>query len=365
MGGNDDLFAAIDECAHALWRGGQSPRERLTAMLDSGYDLDRASSADLVRTLEERVAGLLAKPAAAYFPTGTMAQQVALRCWAGRTGSKTVAMHPLSHPEVHERDALTTLTGLRTVHPTTARRPFSAAEVTALDEPFGTLMIELPLRDAGFLLPSWAGLTATVQAGRTRNAIVHIDGARLWECATHFGRDLEEIAALADSVYVSFYKSLGAMSGAALAGPPDFIAEAKAWRHRYGGQVTGQFPFAVDALIGLDTELPRLASYVRHAAVVAEAMRDALADTLAWSRVAPVPPHTHQFAVWLPYRQDILHDAALRQAKQSKTSLFPFWRDTPLPGVSKAEVTVAGPALAWTARDAEAAAREFASYLHD
>ena len=213
----DQLVAAIDGCDRVLWRRRRTPRERLTALLEAGYDLDTGGSDDMVRMLETRVAGLLGKPAAAFFPTGTMAQQVALRCWAERTGSKTVALHPIAHPEVHERDALTGLTGLRTVHPTVAPRPVTAAEVAALDEPFGTLMLELPLRDAGFLLPTWAELTATVQAGRERDAIVHFDGARIWECTAHLGRGLAEIAALADSVYVSFYKSLGAMSGAALA----------------------------------------------------------------------------------------------------------------------------------------------------
>ncbi|NEE54666.1 threonine aldolase, partial [Streptomyces sp. SID8455] len=54
----------------------------------------------VVTALERRVAGLLGTEAAAFFPTGTMAQQVALRCWAGRTGNATVALHPLAHPEL-------------------------------------------------------------------------------------------------------------------------------------------------------------------------------------------------------------------------------------------------------------------------
>ena len=290
MDRTEQLLAAIGACERSLaWRKQPSMRGRLTALLNSGYDLDAAGGDAPVHLLEERVAGLLGKPAAAFFPTGTMAQQVALRCWAGRTGSRTVAMHPLGHPEVHEHQALSTLTGLRTVYPTTAARPFTADEVTGLDEPFGTLVLELPLRDAGFLLPTWAELTATVQAGRDRDANVHFDGARIWESTVRLGQSPDQIAALADSVYVSFYKSLGAMSGAALAGPAEFIAEAKVWRHRYGGQAVGQFPFALEALTGLDTELPRLASYVTHAAVVAGAMHDALAGTLAWSRVSPVP----------------------------------------------------------------------------
>ena len=64
-------------------------------------------------TLEERVAELLGTEAAVFFPTGTMAQQVALRYGADRTGRPTVALHPLGHLEMHERHAYAQLSGLR------------------------------------------------------------------------------------------------------------------------------------------------------------------------------------------------------------------------------------------------------------
>ncbi len=340
------------------------------------YDLDAPPDIygdGIVRQLEERVARLLGKPDAAFFPTGTMAQQVALRCWAARTNNSLVALHPLAHPVLHERGALTTLTGLRTLHPTTAPRLPTAAEVEAVDEPFGTLMLELPLREAGFVLPSWDELTAVVRAARDRDAgsawtsgrgaIVHFDGARLWECPPHFGKPLDEIADLADSVYVSFYKSLGGLSGAALAGPPDFIADAKAWRHRYGGHIYHQFPTILAALRGLDTELPRLARYVDHAKIVAAALADTLGTAFGWFRLHPDPPQTHQFALWLPFAADTLGDACLRMEEETRTSLFGRWADTELPGVAKTEVTVAAPALDWTAGDVAEAARTFISYL--
>lgn len=167
--------------------------ERLTALAAGAgavTDLDRPADIygdGVVAELEERIAGLLGTEAAAFFPTGTMAQQVALRCWAGRTGNPTVALHPLAHPEVHERGALGAVSGLRTVHPTSAPRLPTAQEIRDFEEPFGTLMLELPLRDAGFVLPTWEELQDVVAAARERDAVVHIDGARLWECAPTSG----------------------------------------------------------------------------------------------------------------------------------------------------------------------------------
>ncbi|MFD7230646.1 threonine aldolase family protein [Streptomyces sp. NPDC059881] len=341
----------------------------LAAAAGEVHDLDEPVDIygdGVVAELEGRVAALLGFPAAAFFPTGTMAQQVALRCWAGRTGNRTVALHPLAHPEVHERGALGAVSGLRTVHPTRERRLPTAEEVRGLDEPFGTLMLELPLRDAGFVLPEWDELVEVVEAAREMDAVVHVDGARLWECAPHFGRELDEIAGLADSVYVSFYKSLGGLSGAVLAGPESLVAEARAWRHRYGGLLFQQYPAALSALVGLERELPRLPSYVAHAKTVAAALSAGLADHpgVPWFRVHPEPPHTHQFQVWLPYEADVLNEAALRQAEETGVTLFRRWfpagPEGP-PGVCVTEVTVSSAGMSWTAEDVRTALAEFLS----
>ncbi|MFH8490352.1 threonine aldolase family protein [Streptomyces longisporoflavus] len=314
----------------------------------------------VVARLEEEVARLLGKEAAAFFPTGTMAQQVALRCWAGRTGNATVALHPKAHPEVHEGGALHAVSGLRTVHPTREPRLPTAGEVRDFGEPFGTLMLELPLRDAGFVLPSWDELEEVVEAARERDAVVHFDGARLWECTPHFGRSLAEIAGLADTVYVSFYKSLDGLSGAALAGPRTLIDEAMTWRHRYGGQVFQQYPAAVAALLGLKNTLPRLPDYVAHARVVAGALREGFAAAgVPWSRVHPGQPHTHQFQVWLPYDPDVLTEAALGQAEETKTQLFGRWFSDGPPGLAVTEVTVTEAGLEWTPGDVSDAVAEF------
>ncbi|MFI6722585.1 beta-eliminating lyase-related protein [Streptomyces sp. R-74717] len=341
----------------------------LAAGAGSVTDLERPADIygdGVVAELEDRIAGLLGMEAAAFFPTGTMAQQVALRCWAGRTGNSTVALHPLAHPEVHERGALEAVSGLRTVHPTSEPRLPTAQEIRDFAEPFGTMMLELPLRDAGFVLPTWEELEAVVAAARERDAVVHVDGARLWECAPHFGRELPEIAALADSVYVSFYKTLGGISGAALAGPESLIEEARTWRHRYGGQLFQQFPAALAALIGLEQELPQLPSYVAQAKVVAGALAEGFsAAGVGWFRVHPEPPHTHQFQVWLPYGADVLTEASVRQAEETGVALFRVWYPAASgpPGVSFTEVTVGWEGLEWTAGDVRAAVGEFVKRL--
>lgn len=346
-------------------------RQRL-ALLDAAgevYDLDESVDAygdGVVAALEAEVARLLGKEAAAFFPTGTMAQQVALRCWAGRTGNPAVALHGKAHPEVHERAAFSQVSGLRPVRLTDEPRQPTAEEVRDCEEPFGALMLELPLRDAGHVLPSWQELTELVEAARERDAVVHFDGARLWESAVHLGRPLDEIAGLADSVYVSFYKSLDGFGGAALAGPSTLVEEARTWRHRYGGMVFQQFPTALSALLGLERELPRLPSYVRHARVVAAALAEGFAAAgLSWSRVHPEVPHTNEFQVWLPYDADVVAEAAIRTAEETGTLLFARAWDAPVPGLAVTEVDVRAPGLEWSAGDVRTAVADFVARLRE
>ncbi len=296
-------------------------------------DPDRYGDGGPVGALETRVAQLLGTEAALFVPTGTMAQQIALRCWADRTHNPIVAMHPQAHPLHHEDDALTVLTGLRPI-----RVPND--EVASCPEPFGTLLLEVPDREAGFVLPTWDELVATVDAARDRDAVVHLDGARLWESVHGLGKPLEEVAGLFDSVYVSFYKSLEGISGAALAGSADFVEQARVWRHRYGGMLFQQWPAAVSALHGLDTVLPRLGTYVEHAKVVAAAM-------------GLPEPHTHQFALHLP------GDPA-RLTELSGEFLGRFWRAGT---VAKTEVTIAEPALEWTPDEVREAWQHFQDLL--
>lgn len=337
-------------------------REQLADM-DAGGDLD--GQPDFygdgpVTTLEERVADLLGTEAAVFFPTGTMAQQVALRYGADHSGHPTVALHPLGHVEADERHAYAHLSGLRSTWPTTAPRNPTAEEVTALAEPVSTVVIELPLRDAGFVLPSWGELAAVSAAAHTIGARVHFDGARIWDSTPHLAHTLSDIADLADSTYVSFYKTIGGISGAALAGTAQLASYARIWRHRYGGEVFQQWPAALSALAGLDRELPRIPEYVRHAQTVAAALA-----TLPGARVYPEPPHTHRFRLWLPHPAQALNDAALELAADERVWFVAGWQDTNLPGVAMTEITVATPALEWTTEDITEVGARFLSRALD
>src|SRR6185436_8253445 len=107
------------------------------------------------------------------------------------------------------------------------------ADLEAVNEPLAALLIELPQREIGGRLPAWDDLVAQVTYAREHGAAVHLDGARLWESGPFYDRPLAEIAALFDTVYVSFYKGLGGLAGSMLLGEDDVVTEARAWRSRH------------------------------------------------------------------------------------------------------------------------------------
>ena len=80
-------------------------------------------------------------------------------------------------------------------------------------------LASLALGAIGGALPAWDDLVAMVAWAREQHMITHMDGARLWESQPFYGRDYAAIAALFDTVYVSFYKILGGICGAMLLGP--------------------------------------------------------------------------------------------------------------------------------------------------
>ena len=208
---------------------------------------DRYGEGSLINDFEQEVATLLGKEAAMFVPSGTMAQQIALRIWSERRRSTTVAFHPTCHLELHEQGGYAFLHGLRARLIGEATRLLTLDDLCATPGSLAALLLELPQREIGGQLPAWADLEQQVAWARQRELPVHLDGARLWECGPYYNRPLAEIAALFDSVYVSFYKGLGAIAGAALLGSTEFIAEARVWLRRHGGNLVQLFPFVISA----------------------------------------------------------------------------------------------------------------------
>jgi threonine aldolase len=336
---------------------GFDPRERnpsavlqaLAARAPEWRDADRYGQGALAGRLEERVAGLLGTEAAVWMPSGTMAQQIALRVHARRTGRDVVAFHPLCHLDTHEERGYEWLHGLHASLLGDRDRLVTAEDVAGLGEPVAAVLLELPQRDLGGRLPPWEDLVAIADAARANGAALHLDGARLWQCGPFYERPLAEIASLFDTVYFSFYKDLLAPAGCALAGPADVIDEARIWQVRHGGRLFNAYPYLLAAEQGLDEVLPQMESIVEHTSTLGGAL-----DELDGVSVVPSPPQVAMFHAHVRRDAGRLSDAALDLAEESGTWLGSFWRPGPDPAVAVQEASLGAANLQLPVRDAVA-----------
>jgi threonine aldolase len=266
-----------------------------------------------------------------------MAQQAALRVHTDRAASRRVAMPDLSHLLVHEEDGPRVLHGLEISFLTRGFEAPAARHVAAIPGRVGAVLVELPLREAGCLLPAWDDLVALSRACRERGVALHFDGARVWESQPWFERSLREIAALADSLYVSFYKGLGGLAGAALLGSADFIAEARLWRRRLGGTIYRTTAEAVSALVGLRDRLPQVPATRAWARAFAAALAPGVT-------VQPGVPHTSHFRVYAAGEADLVNERLLALVTEHRVGL-PAWQPDREPGRITTEVVVTEAAL--------------------
>src|SRR5688500_1490629 len=147
-----------------------------------------------IGAFEREVADLFGKPAAVFVPSGTMAQQIALRIAADARGCRTVAFHPTCHLELHEQRGYEHVHGLRARLVGARHLPIGRADLDAIHEPVAALLLELPQRELGGVLVPWEEVEAQAAWARERGVALHLDGARIWESAPFYGRGYAELA---------------------------------------------------------------------------------------------------------------------------------------------------------------------------
>jgi len=307
-----------------------------------------------VGILEDEVRNLLEKPAAVFMPSGTMIQQIALRIHAAGRTSRVVAFHPTCHLELHEDKAYQRMHGLVALNIGDRHSLITLADLEAIHEPLAALLIELPQREIGGQLPAWKDLVAQIDWAHRHGAAAHMDGARLWECGPYYSRRLSEIAALFDTVYVSFYKGLAGVGGGMLLGEEDVIAEAREWRHRHGGTLFNMWPYAAAALAGLRLRLPRMADNLAHARAIAAALNE-----MDGVQVIPDPPQVPMMHIALPTTANAFNAGVRKLAKEQKLWAFGGSAPTDVPGYRMVELYVGDATLELTPTDIAAAVQEF------
>jgi threonine aldolase len=318
----------------------QSLKSRLTDLansVDDTVDQDSYGTGSYLQSFEADLASLFGKEAAVFMPSGTMAQQIALRIWCERSRDFTVAMHPSAHLEFAEQLGYQFLHGIHRlqfgVPENIGERTLEVGDLEGLGKRPGAVLIELPYRPLGGVLPPWESVTGVSAWARGEGIPIHLDGARIWQCADAYGRTLEEIAAQFDSVYVSFYKDLGAICGAALLGDSRFIAEAKIWQRRHGGNLYTQAPFVVSARLHLASVRPELPAWNRRARELSRVL-----SCHPRARIRPDPPDVNFFALYLEGDPEKLVERHHALAERTGTFLFANLMPAGVPGFCRTEI---------------------------
>jgi threonine aldolase len=227
--------------------------------------------------LQARMAELLGKEAALWLPTGTMANQVALRTLT-RPGDEVVACRE-SHLAWHEVGGAAANAGVQ-VHEVGHGGMFSAEELRAATKPRNfaifpsttVVAVENTHNRAGGIILPQAEVLRICAAARELGLATFLDGARLWNVSAASGAALHELAAPFDLVSVAFSKGLGAPGGSLLAGTKALIAAAHRHRHRMGGAMRQNGIFSAAALYALDRHVSRLSEDHANARAFAEAL---------------------------------------------------------------------------------------------
>jgi threonine aldolase len=206
----------------------------------------------VVEDVEAWFARLLGKERALFMPTGTLANQLALRALAGER--RRVVVQEVSHVYNDCGDASQILSGLTLLPVAPERASFTWTDVGRLlaktasgrvAAEIGAISIESPVRRLSGELFERAEMEEICSAARRRNIATHLDGARLFIASAYTGVKPADYAAPFDTVYISLWKTFNSVNGAILAGPESLLKNLFHARRMFGGALFGAWPFAL------------------------------------------------------------------------------------------------------------------------
>jgi threonine aldolase len=231
------------------------------AIADADVGDDVLDGDPTTKRLEARVAELLGKEQALFFPSGTMANQTAI--WVLSEPGTEIFADENSHIVDREMVGAAALSGVQVRMVIDDGPMMDAASLERSFRPpsrftprASLVCLENTHNSAGGLVTPLAGLKAMSEVARRRGCHVHLDGARLWNASA--ATSLADFAAPVDTVMVSFSKGLGAPVGGALAGTAETIGLAREARARFGGAMRQSGVLAAAALYGLEHNMSRL-----------------------------------------------------------------------------------------------------------
>ena len=245
------------------------------AMAEAEVGDDQYGEDPSVNRLQEEIAGLLGTEASLFLPSGTMANQVALRTLT-RPGDD-VLVPTESHVVLHETGAGAANAGVQ-FSPVGSDGLFDADAVRGAIKPAGhivypptTLLVaeNTHNRAGGVIFPPDA-LADVLAVAREHGLATYLDGARILNAAVASGRPAAELARGFDLIGISLSKGLGAPAGSMLAGSRALIERAHRYRRMAGGAMRQVGILAAAGSYAIQHHVDRLADDHANARLLAQ-----------------------------------------------------------------------------------------------
>lgn len=270
------MAAVIDMLSDTVTKPTQEMR---VAMMNAEVGDDVYNEDPTVCILQKRIASMLGKEAALFFPSGTMANITALMVHASKRGDEII-IGDRSHICIWEQGGVAQLGG---IFPRQVRN----LENGTLDLDELETKLQTGGRDGHFCNTKLVCVenTHNFSGGRVlsleymeklhaitnkNGLLIHVDGARLFNAATALNVEPAVLVQYADSVSTCLSKAIGAPIGSVLSGSQAFIDEAHRIRKVLGGGMRQVGVLAAAAIVGLDTVLPHFERDHRNAKLLAQ-----------------------------------------------------------------------------------------------
>mgnify|MGYP000185295963 CR=1 FL=1 len=274
---------------------------------------DQYGKGDTLNSFEQYVAKMFGHESSLFFQSGTMAQLIAMRIWSEEKEILKVGFHPTSHLELHEHLAYKELHGLESILIGEQDKIIDLPSLKKLEIVPAVVLLELPQRELGGQVPTWKDLKSQVEYLHSKDVLVHMDGARVWEVSSYYQKSYKEIGQLFDSIYISFYKGIGAVSGAALISNKDFIKKSRIWQRRHGGNLITSFPTSLSAEHNLKKRIRKFPDYYQRALELASTLSE-----INGIRIQPTIPQANMFHMFIEGDREILAQKAIDISLKNK-----------------------------------------------
>jgi threonine aldolase len=266
---------AIDLRSDTVTQPSQGMRE---AMASAAVGDDVYGDDPTVNSLEERVAAMFGHEAGLFSPTGSLANQLAIRTLV-KPGEELL-VETRSHIVRAELGAAATFSGITTrTWPSQdgllkAEDPLAIAHENAGPYLVSTkaIAVENTHNFGGGTVQPIEEIAKLSVAARARGIAMHLDGARIWNAHVASSLSFAEYGKHFDTISVCLSKGLGAPIGSVMLSTKKRVAEARIWRKRYGAGMRQVGIIAAAAHFALDNNIDRLADDHARAKKIAVAL---------------------------------------------------------------------------------------------